>query len=126
MMKITDPGLLDPWMVPHLETLNAIGGVETLQSCSGHEFGEWRAASGETGEVDGVLWFRATRLFRDSRLELLSAVRGVDAVAKLYGREDFPVVEVLFRRVERDRVLRILTGLLRFWALVDQQVAPPP
>lgn len=121
-MKIDNPELLDPWIVPWLERLNAIPGVETLQSCAGHEYGETRAASGETSETDGVLWFRATSLFQDQHLVLLSAVRGVDAVAKLYGREEFPVVEILFRRRERERVLRTVTQLLAFWQLRDDGV----
>lgn len=121
-MEIENPELLDPWIVPWLERLNAIPGVETLQSCAGHEFGEVRAASGETSEVDGALWFRAHPILRESRLEILSAVEGVDAVSKLFGREDFPIVEILFRRRERERVLRTLSELLEWWHGVDMSL----
>lgn len=77
--------LLDPPIVPWLERLNAIPGIETLQSCSGDHPG---------AETSAHVWI-AGRLPHSLCLEI-GRLDGVEDLSILYEREAFPVTEVRF------------------------------
>lgn len=115
--------LLDDWIRPHIEALNAIPGVATLQSCAGHEQGERRPASSETHACAGHLWFMPTPLFSSWRLTALALTDGVEAVSVQYGREVHPIIELTFRRTAREALLPSLTALLAKWAEIDSELA---
>lgn len=77
--------LLDPSIVPWLERLNAIPGIETLQSCSGDHPG---------AETPAHVWI-AGRL-PHSLCREIGRLDGVEDLSILYEREAFPVTEVRF------------------------------
>ena len=84
-------GKPDTTIVPYVEALRE-NGVKTYQSCSGHivEY------EGREIEKSGGLWFNTPRF--DPR----QGGRGLDHVARLYGREEVPVWSVKFKGLNRD------------------------
>lgn len=85
---------MDDGMTEWCDRLNAIPGVVTLQSCTGHKTGD-RGGTGQVHgyEMPGSLWFRVERF---SNAEWLAAQPTIDQVAHLFGRDRLPLWEVLF------------------------------
>jgi hypothetical protein len=64
------PGFLDEEMLPHLDRLNALEGICTVQSCTGHI----KDNTLKREEGPGCLWLRLSRDMRDSFEENLSVL----------------------------------------------------
>jgi hypothetical protein len=77
---------MDPAIAPLIQRLN-VAGIHTHQSCSGH--------AGAEGHPNAHVWMSGEAV-TDQACARLAALPFVDQVARLWGREKFPVVEVLF------------------------------
>lgn len=105
-------GRPDRAMVPYVEALLKHG-VRTYQSCAGHV--------DEKGvRHGGVLWFDHPAFSPDRALD----TNEFDQVARLWGRESFPLWEVRFRGQARsDAALRAAMDAL--WYVLDIDARPP-
>ena len=94
--------LCDPAIRTILVQLNKLG-VFTLQSCAGHKEGDTRLASSEKFWSDSLIWFDGRlSLWTDAFCLSLLNLEGIGLVSRLYGRELFPVVEVIFPLEQRE------------------------
>jgi len=106
-----DPrGFPDPLMIEWCRRINALKGVCTVQSCSGH-----RASDGAF--YSGHLWLRMSRGVSD-RFERqafnLAGQRGIERVSKLYMHGGEEVIVLEFQGQEHDRLDSSMGAVLRF------------
>lgn len=93
---------LDPMIAPLIEELQRRG-FRTLQSCSGHTDAE--------SYPQGCLWIHGDDVTHE-QLVALADVPGVDEASRLYGREAFPVAEVVFAGEMNGRYSDVCEGVL--------------
>jgi hypothetical protein len=77
---------MDKRIAPLIKELSHRG-FHTLQSCSGHESAE--------SHPSGHIWIRGADV-SDEQLELLSTLRGIEQVSRMWGRELFAVAVIVF------------------------------
>lgn len=72
-----------------LPLLNSIWklGINTYQSCSGHKDAE--------GFPTAHLWLDNSSM-DDNQIDTLSRKPGIEQISRIWGRESFPVIEILF------------------------------
>jgi hypothetical protein len=108
-------GFVDPDMIPWCEKLNAIPGVCTIQSCSGH-------GSARTGYVEscGKIWLlldpSMSWAFDRQAFRLASHDDLIEQVARIYAPWGKEIASIAFAGNERDslyRSMRLIVAFLR-------------
>ncbi len=118
-MGAPGPGGLDPDMIPWCEKLNALPGVCSVQSCSGHS---------ENGSLrSGHLWLRlddvTSRAF-DRAAFRLSANPHIEQVARLYSAWGEEITSITFAGNERNLLTESLQAIVNFFRSLQQKVTP--
>jgi hypothetical protein len=112
------PGTPDPDIYGLVDALNALPGVCTVQSCSGHGPEERKADGGIT---PGRVWLRlSARVFRrfERHVAHLIAGPGVEEASVRYGRARDgapPVVDIVFAGKERGHLAESGAAILDFF-----------
>lgn len=113
---LDDPGglgLPDPEIIPYVDALNAIEGVCTLQSCSGHREDRSRGV-----DAPGHLWLwlsePMSRAFDRRAFELASSPM-LEAVRRDYSEWGQEIVSLTFAGAERDLLPESGQSIIRFF-----------
>ena len=115
-VEATGPGDPDPDMIPWCEKLNALPGVCTVQSCSGHlENGHLRS---------GHLWLRLdssmSGAFDDAAFRL-AAAPCMEQVARVYTSWGEEITSITFAGNERDLLAKSLHAIVSFFQSLQRK-----
>lgn len=112
-------GYQDPAISPWCDRLNALPGVCTIQSCSGHAFPDGSRTSAH-------LWVRLNSplaaLFHQEAFGLASDTRHVERLATIYEPMDGEIVEVIFVGSERNQLEESMIRILEFFRSLSDRL----